>query len=248
MWPTVDRINLTMNLAHLGNQLAAFPREVRVNLTTAPDEDSEPLSPQDPEYLIPRDPEQPYDLKQFESNPASREHLLTYTETLRHLLYEVSGGVYMNAEAVTGKGQISSNVMKLMYAPLLALTKTKQQCQGEAGISVFLSKLCQGLCNSGVPDDAALNGADVTTHFPGFFEATEDEKLARVSRFGQELSIGLKPLTSAVRENASADGLLDIDDLIASAQEFEAAGEARVAQRVESEDEESEDDAKDSEN
>lgn len=209
LWPLIDRINLTSDLMNKGNQLTAYPKEVRVNATTPADDDGAPLMPGEPEYLNPRNTDLPVDVKLLESNPAGRTHLKTYMDDLRAILYNTAGGVFLDAATVTGHGAMSRVALELLFQPLIELTNDKRMSQGECGISPFLQTLCTGLYNIGAKDDAAMLNPDVMILWPDYFTPSEEEQLTRAQRLVLEVGNGLKSQETAVTENLASDGQID---------------------------------------
>lgn len=213
LYGAIDRINLSFDLMHKGNQLTAYPKEIRLNATTSPDDDGAPLMPGEPEYLVPIEKDVDVQVFNLQSDSAGRTHLASYTESMIRWLYESAGSVNLDPSMITGHGALSAQVLKLIYNPLIETTREKQQCQGENGIAVFFESLAKAMSNMGL-DDPLANSEDinVVVQFADFFEKSEEEKLAQATRLNMLVEGGLMRPETAATELAVSHGMVDAQD------------------------------------
>jgi hypothetical protein len=219
LFRVVDRVNFTSHLAHLSNQLVAFPKEIRLNANLAADDDDEPLGINEPEYLYQKSDGAPVDVKLLESNPAGRNHVQQYLEDMIRALYEAAGSVRLSPEDVTGHGALSAQVLRLVHQPLIEQTKDKQVVQGANGIAPFLERMSLGLANAGIKHDAASADGEVQVYFADMFDLSEDEQMMRTQRLIAQVDARLISRERAVREIAASEGAADAAEWIDEAAE-----------------------------
>ena len=214
LWPAIDRINFTMELANHDNQLSIHPKRYLLNARLKDEDDGDALSIGDDEYLDPDSPDHPVDIKWFEAKGAIREPLQGYADCLMEHVYKAAGSALIRADEITNKGNLTKAVMALLYEPLIEQTEEKRKSYGEGGVCAFFERMALGLANAGIKDPLASKGPiDVQAKWPDYFDLTEEEELARVNRLALMVDKRFTTPERAVEELAAGANVGDLDQL-----------------------------------
>lgn len=211
MFEIIDQINFTHDLAHKDNQKSIDPDKTYIDLTTASGD--QPMADNSKvESLESKSDKTQGKVEVYQSNAAMREPINVFAKDLEHELLTAVGSVNLDPADITNKGNLTSTVMTLMYAPLIERTDEKHQVIGEDGVCVFLERMSIGLSNIGAKGWEPMD--DIQMVWPPYFRETEEEKATRVTRLVMEVDNALTTHERAVKEIASADNIVDVDAFI----------------------------------
>lgn len=215
----LDRIHLAYWLMDRDNQLAIDPLTLFIDLEPkegdSMDRPSKPGAVMDLKSVDGEEGEAPKKGQAviLEAQGKIREHLTHYADSLKEILFDVTGAVFPRQADVTNKGSLTQSVLIQMYAPLLEITNEKRKTYGEDGIIPFLRKVVYGLSNLGVAPFNKLKGIDnlvddkLTTNITWFsqFESSEDELFAEFDRLDREAEGGYIPTDIIVKRVAQLE-------------------------------------------
>lgn len=210
LWPTVDQLNHSANLAHIDNQRGVWPREVYIdagNVTGPTDPTQQGIIAVDSE-----NPENQAKVQQLTHDGTVRVPLWEHYKELRQELYDVVGMVIATPDMVTNKGNLTRAVMSQVYLPLIELTGEKRETYGENGICKFLEAMCEGLSNLGV--DGWKGGVDVQAVWPDYFDLTEEDLKLMTERQVLMVTSGFTTRERAAKDLALAEGREDYEELL----------------------------------
>lgn len=228
MYTVVDQINFTRDLEHKGNQKAIDPKLAYIDVVAPNEEQAMADGPSSVEVLQTADGAQSQGkVEKLDVNAAVRPYVAEFADDLMRELYAAVGVVDLKPEEVTNKGNLTAAVMMQMYEPLVTTTAAKRTCYGEDGIAVFFERMAFGLTNLGV--QGWRPEIDVQVIWPPYFEQTEEEKTAAVSRQALMIENDFTTHDRAVREVAKMDGVIDADDLLSKVQAEKSEREAKEA-------------------
>lgn len=219
-WQLVDQINFTYNLANISNQTGVHPGKVYIDLK--PESDDAPQGPNggagEAESLKSdsEDGGKQGKVELLEHQGHIREHLETFVNGLVQELFDSAGSVNCDYEEITNKGQMSTAVMKLLFAPLIDTTERKRRLYGEDGICEFFENMCKGLAKLGVKPFVATN-VDIQIEWPPLLEMPEEEKSSYTNRLESAVEDGFVTQDWAARAFAKMEGVQDVDQVVKAA-------------------------------
>lgn len=224
MYRIVDRINLAYALQDRHNQKNVDPNTLLIDLQAAVDDSPQVRAPGEPTQLESVG-DKGGEVKQLTTDAAIRPHIKAYAEDIMRMLLDAVGSVIINEEQVTNKGSLTQAVMTQMYAPIILSTEEKRKQYGENGLNLLFDKVAHGLNNLKVSNKeiaeatAGFNPDDPESYrcyieWPDFFEPSDEDRQARVTRYQQEVSAGFMPREYAAKAIALMEGCEDIEDYL----------------------------------
>lgn len=228
MYRIIDRINLAYALHDRHNQKNVDPHLLLIDLEAASDDAPQVLAPGEGIQLASTS-ERTGKAEQLTTDAAIRPHIRQYAEDLLKMLLDAVGSVIVDEEKVTNKGNLTQAVMTQMYAPLVLSTEEKRKAYGHDGLTRLFDAVAQGLANY----KGALTNKDVSKavagfdpkdpeslrcviNWPDYFDATDEDKQARLTRYTTEVGAGFMPHDEAAKRIALMEGCEDTEDYLAN--------------------------------
>lgn len=215
----LDRINLTFHMMDKSNQFDGERNLVFLDVAASQDALDRPLAPGNPLSLKSENYGENArgQVIELEASGQMRPHMMDYAKELRWELLAAISSVDVRTDEVTNKGNMTQAVLSQLYAPLIEATSEKRKTYGEDGICKFLERCAIGLKNLGAKEDGIEDvgidneeSHDVQLTWPDYFESTDDEKSARVSRLIQERDAGWMTDERAIETVAEMEGIEDV--------------------------------------
>jgi len=210
LFPAIDNLNLTYDLAIKDNQVSVYPKKVYIDVQQAADEVPNASAPGAEEYLESIAGKNG-DVKLLESSGAIREHLESFANEWKAQILECAGSVEVRPDAVSNKGNMTSQVMKLIHQPLIEMTDCKRQCYGEA-VCKFFETMLLGFTNAGYIQDG--RGKDVSILWPAYFDPSEEELSIKTQRLVTAIGAGFTTQERAAASLALDEGCTDVPELL----------------------------------
>jgi hypothetical protein len=213
LWEAVDQVNFTANLCHLDNQTRVSPGTIYIDLQPADSAEPFASGPGSKEELESKD-EKSGKVQLLEPTGAVRPHIEKFLDDIARMTAEAAGGVYLNPEAISGFGQLSGNVIRLILGPLIASVEEKRKSMGEDGLLLFMRRMAQGLSKLGhkqAPDD--LDWDDLRLSWPPMVMPTAQELEQMARSLSAEVAGGFTSIMTAAEVMASARGRETQDEL-----------------------------------
>lgn len=218
----VDRVNLTYHLMDRSNQFDSEPNKVFIDADMQQEDVDRPLAPGEDRLISSTDDAkekgQQAKVQVLEPKGFLRPAMSDYVKDLKGQIRRFAGSVDSDPELITNKGNLTSVVMKFIFAPLISATQEKRKTYGEDGICKFLENVCVGLKNLGVPEFKGVRPDDLSTYdvqlkWPPYFEPTEDEKQTLTNTTAIQVEKGYITQERAIERVASAEGIQDVNTL-----------------------------------
>jgi len=211
LFAAIDSLNLTYDLAIKDNQISVFPKKVYIDVQQA--DDTQPLDggPGAEEYLASTSEHKQGEVKYLEASGAIREHIAGFAQEWKNQILECAGSVEIRPEEITNKGNMTSQVMKLVHQPLIEMTDCKRQCYGEA-VCKFFETMLLGFSNAGLYTEG--KGADVSILWPAYFDPSEEELSTKTTRLASAVQSGFTTQKRAAESLALDEGCTDVPELL----------------------------------
>ena len=235
LYRVIDRINLTYHLMDRSNQFDSTQTSIFLDMELEDADISKPLAPG--QGVVAKsddgeDGEQKRQGKVIEIAPRGslRPAMMDYAKDLKQQVLEAAGSVQIDQSAVSNKGNLTTAVLQQLYQPQIESTEEKRKSWAD-GLGRFFNAVAVGLSNLGV---LAINEADdesyaVDIHWPSYFEMSQDEKSAFVTRIKLEETAGYITHERAIELIAQVEGIVDVVALI---KELKACEAQRLADQA----------------
>lgn len=213
---SIDRLNLTYDLANKDNQLSVYPKKVLIDLEQEADDMPFEDGPGS-EEVYQSVGDKAGSVQYLEAQGKIRDSIVAYAEEVRAQIYECAGAVDIRPGTITNKGNLTEAVMSVIYQPLIEMTGVKRQTYGESGICKFFETMLRGFDNAGV--FSSPTNVDVTCEWPPYFNPTEDALASMTNRFQVAVSTGFMTKEQAARKLALAQGETDVEEFVRDLEE-----------------------------
>jgi len=231
LFPAIDTLNLTYDLASKDNQTSVYPRKIYIDVKDEADDQPMEHGPGASEHLVSDGPSP--DVKLLESSGKIRDHLMSFAEEWKAQILECAGSVDLRPETITNKGNMTSQVMAEIREPLIQATEAKRQSYGENGIAKFMETMLLAFANS--KNYTKGKGADVSVVWPPFFEPSEEELSTKTTRLQTAIGAGFTTQERAAQSLALDEGCTDVEELLEELKTAKAEQESKEAETLQAE-------------
>lgn len=212
LWKHVDQLNLTADLPYKHNQTEVYPRTVFIDVDWSSNESAKNQSPGETIVVDSTDESRQGKVENLTTQTDIRQYIAGDLQEFIQTLYEAAGSVQIRPEMVTNKGALTTSVIELLFAPLFQTIEEKRRTYGEAGLCEFWRRMIQGAAKvSGV----GKADAKVLMVWPNMVRMAEQDLFQLDQRKAFEVANGFTTQEDAIREIAVANGVQDVDALVA---------------------------------
>jgi hypothetical protein len=210
----VDRICLTLHLEDFANQSATLPTLAFIN---AESQNMGALSPGEPiSVLTSEGSAGSADVKLLQPDGAARAFTHLDLDRWTAMLYKAVGLSLVDPQAVSSKGSLSEQVLRLLYQTTISTSDMRRELWGNSGMAVLFRNLLIGLSRV-VADRRLTNLASkpvISVVWPDYFTPTDSDLADVTSRTVTQMDADLLSHEAGIERVGQAENL-DADQIAA---------------------------------
>jgi len=214
LYRIIDRICLTAHLMDRSNQFDSQVNPIFLDVEVDEQDADHPLQPGQPLEVTTKPDALTQGKVLFPSGENGlRPQMLEYANWLRDQVLASCSSVEPDVDEVSNKGAMTQAVLEQLYLPQIQITEEKRKTWGEDGLEPFLALVARCLQRVGVDLGVNENDEDsytVSLGWAQFFNLSQDEKIAVVSRMVDEIANDFITQERAIEIVAEAEQITDI--------------------------------------
>ena len=213
----MDRVNLTYHMMDRSNQFDSQPTNIMLDMEEDEQDTDQSLAPGQMLPMKSIGADEGQGTRQgkvipIEPKGSMRPAMMDYARDLRKQVLDAASSVEVDQAEVSNRGNLTTAVLQQLYQPQIEITEEKRKSWND-GLTDFFARIAIGLQNAGV-DGLGVNEDDPDTYsvsigWQAYFEMSQDEKTAFVSRTQIEETAGYLTHERAVDRVAQAEGIED---------------------------------------